>query len=280
MRHFSLDDEPLGEKNIYISPVTTPTSTVDEEKCLVRIPLRDARLHTKDVWKYIVQNLPYFMLVISLAEAIIYFECNADIRKLLRFDPDKKYEIWRYLTYMLLHEDVVHLTLNLFLQCTFAFFLETKQGRLKVAILYLAGGVTGVLGASCINPGILIGASAGVYSLLISLVADLYLNYENIKYKAYRGICISVLVLSDITFNLYHFWSREEPVISWEAHLFGGLTGLILGLALYENTKGLQQERKNICLTFSSLLYFLIFTTLVIITIDSGASKCANKMNS
>lgn len=76
---------------------------------------------------------------------------------------------------MLLHEDDVHLTLNLFLQCTFAFFLEKKQGRLKVGIVYLVGGITGVLGAFCINPGILIGASAGVYSLLISLVADLYL---------------------------------------------------------------------------------------------------------
>ncbi|XP_045474315.1 protein rhomboid [Harmonia axyridis] len=278
MRNFSLDDEPLGDVNVYISPVTTPTSTVDEEKCLVRISLKSTESNIRDVWNYIVQNLPYLMIVISLIQAIIYFECNADIRKILRYDPDKKYEIWRYLTYMLIHEDVVHLVLNLFLQCTFAFFLETKQGRLKVGILYLAGGATGVLGASCINPGILIGASAGVYSLLISLVADLYLNYENIKYKTYRGICISVMVLSDITFNLYHFWSREEPLISWEAHLFGGLSGLILGLALYTNSEGLQQGRKNICMTFSSLLYFLIFTTLVIITIDSGTLNCATKM--
>lgn len=109
-------------------------------------------------------------------------------------------------------------------------------------------------------------------------ISRFFQNYENIKYKTYRGICITVIVLSDISFNLYHFWSREEPLISWEAHLFGGLSGLILGLALYKNTHGLQPERENICLAFSSLVYFLIFTTLVIIMIDSEASDCLHKL--
>ncbi|KAL3270312.1 hypothetical protein HHI36_009363 [Cryptolaemus montrouzieri] len=277
MRHFSLEDEKVAEDKL-ISPVTTPTSLIDEDKCFVRITPKSNKHDTKEICNYCVQNIPYLIVVISLTEAIFFIKSDINLRHLLRFEPNRRYQIWRYLTYMLIHEDAVHLVLNMILQCIFAFFLETKQGRIRVGIVYLVGGLTGALGASCLNPGLLIGASAGVYSLLISLVADLYLNYENTKYKVCRSLCIAVIVLSDISFNFYHYLSRDEPLISWEAHVFGGITGLFLGLALYNNFDRLQQKRKNICLTFSSLLYFLLLSSLVIITIDTEATGSVIKM--
>ncbi|KAK9876903.1 hypothetical protein WA026_015939 [Henosepilachna vigintioctopunctata] len=97
-------------------------------------------------------------------------------------------------------------------------------------------------------------------------------NYENTKYKIYRSICIIVIVLSDISFNLYHYFSRDEPLISWEAHVFGGVTGLVLGMVVYNNTSGLQQKRKDVCSTFSLIFYVLLIISLVIITIDTESS--------
>jgi len=51
-----------------------------------------------------------------------------------------------------------------------------EQGRIGVATIYLGGGVCGALGASLLQPSLyLVGASAGVYALLTSHLAHLYL---------------------------------------------------------------------------------------------------------
>ncbi|KAK9876902.1 hypothetical protein WA026_015938 [Henosepilachna vigintioctopunctata] len=145
MRDFSLDNEQLKEDSLN-SPVTTPISITDEEKYLVRITTYPTRLNTKDIWNYCVQNIPYFLLVISIAEAVFFIASDSNLRSLLRFEPRKRYQLWRYFTYMLVHEDFIHLLLNIVLQCIFAFFVEKKQGRIRVGTVYLAGGITGALG--------------------------------------------------------------------------------------------------------------------------------------
>lgn len=49
--------------------------------------------------------------------------------------------------------------------------LETEQGHLKVFLVYFGGVLGGALGASIFQPNLLmVGASAGVYSLLLSHV--------------------------------------------------------------------------------------------------------------
>lgn len=55
-------------------------------------------------------------------------------------------------------------------------WFQVEQGRLGVATVYLGGGVCGALGASLLHPTLyLVGASAGVYALLTSHLAHLYL---------------------------------------------------------------------------------------------------------
>lgn len=69
-----------------------------------------------------------------------------------------------------------------------------EQGRIGVATIYLGGGVCGALGASLLQPSLfLVGASAGVYALLTSHLAHLYL----VSYKL-RGTTV-VLKLANNT---------------------------------------------------------------------------------
>jgi membrane associated rhomboid family serine protease len=77
-------------------------------------------------------------------------------------------QVWRFLTYTFLHAGTVHLTLNIIIQIMVAFPLETEQGHLQVLLVYLFGILSGSLGASVFEPTLMIGASAGVYSLLMS----------------------------------------------------------------------------------------------------------------
>lgn len=79
---------------------------------------------------------------------------------------------------MFLHSSWHHLIPNVLIQCIFAWFLEIWQGGLIVGFLYIISGIVGALGASCISPNLLVGASAGVYALLISHIAHIVLVRE------------------------------------------------------------------------------------------------------
>lgn len=76
-----------------------------------------------------------------------------------------------------------------------------EQGRIGVATIYLGGGVCGALGASLLQPSLfLVGASAGVYALLTSHLAHLYL----VSYKLrYRGTIVPLKLLTALELVKY-----------------------------------------------------------------------------
>ncbi|KAJ8939775.1 hypothetical protein NQ318_023350 [Aromia moschata] len=184
---------------------------------------------------------------------------NNDVNKALRFEPSKVDQIWRFVTYMLVHDDWYHLILNVVIQCIFALLLENRQSHLRVLLLYILGGISGVLGASCVHPDLVIGASAGVYALLISNVADIVLNHGNLKYKIYRITSIAIMVLFDVIYDMVHIYSKKEPLISWEAHFVGGLAGLLLGLVLYrdDDEKPSKTSKINRALFWTGLILYI-----------------------
>lgn len=76
---------------------------------------------------------------------------------------------------MLVHDSWFHLTLNLLIQILFAADLEKHQGHWRVGAVYLGGGALGAFGASCVRPDLVIGASGGVYALLLSHISHILL---------------------------------------------------------------------------------------------------------
>ena len=75
---------------------------------------------------------------------------------------------------MLLHTDSVHLGLNVIIQCILGTPLEFEQGHLRTAAIYIGGGLGGSLGASVFDAqSLMVGASGGVYALLISQIANI-----------------------------------------------------------------------------------------------------------
>lgn len=178
---------------------------------------------------------------------------------------------------MLLHDSWFHLSLNVIIQCLFAAALEKKQGHGRVGALYLGGGALGALGASCIRPDLVIGASAGVYALLTSHISHVLLNFQTIKYKIYRCVSVLIIVASDIAYNLGHFYFKGQPIISWGAHAIGAITGFILGLVLYKNIDNNSMKKslpKNNSILFwiGIILFSVLITTLSFIAIE--IKKC------
>lgn len=118
------------------------------------------------------------MVLIELKDnfqVLVYMLASESTSKLLRFEPILRHQAWRFVSYMLLHWSKTHLVLNVIIQFLLAIPLEVEQGGLRTVAIYLGGGIFGALGACLLQPQPMVGASAGVYALLISHLAHLYL---------------------------------------------------------------------------------------------------------
>lgn len=94
----------------------------------------------------------------------------------LAFSSNHKSEIWRFFTYSLLHAGTAHLIINIILQIVIAVPLETETGHFRTFFVYLGGIFSGSLAASIKNEGLwMVGASSGIYSMLMSHLSHLYL---------------------------------------------------------------------------------------------------------
>lgn len=96
--------------------------------------------------------------------------------QLLAFSSMHTSEVWRFFTYSLLHAGSAHLIINIILQLFIALPLETEVGHFRVFFVYFGGVFSGSLAASMNNDGwLMVGASSGIYSLLMSHLSHIYL---------------------------------------------------------------------------------------------------------
>lgn len=114
--------------------------------------------------------------------------------------------------------------------------MEFEQNHGRLAAVYFGGSILGACGVMMFGPKILIiGASAGVYSLLLSHVPHIFLNKRTIRYRNIRLGVVVFLCLCDLIHTIVHFSrnGNSEPKIGVWAHVFGAIGGLVIGMALY-----------------------------------------------
>ncbi|XP_065356682.1 rhomboid-related protein 2 [Calliphora vicina] len=185
--------------------------------------------YNKRIWK-----VPWFILIMCFLQISLYW--IACMRQQLMFMPETINEYWRYFTYMLLHSDVLHLSMNVCLQFVIGFCLESEQGHLKVACIYVIGGVAGSLATLYLQPQLsLMGASAGVYAMLMSHIPHLLKNFHNLPYRYLRILALVILFISDMCFTTFHVLINHNtnPRICLEAHAAGAISGVVFGFLIF-----------------------------------------------
>lgn len=180
----------------------------------------------------------------------------------LIYDPHRRREAWRFLTYMLLHGNHQHIISNMILQVVVGIPLEMGQpgyiGSLRVLALYFAGLILGALGASIVQPNMfLVGASAGIYALVMAHLSTLILNWKedgeiyqqrrkidgissalNPWIRLFRLLFVIAFVLVDVGTIVYNeVYLKTESSTSYAGHAFGALAGLLIGILVLENRK-------------------------------------------
>ncbi|XP_017098335.1 protein rhomboid isoform X2 [Drosophila bipectinata] len=196
------------------------------------------------------------------------------------YRPDKRHEIWRFLFYMVLHAGWLHLGFNVAVQLVFGLPLEMVHGSTRIACIYFSGVLAGSLGTSIFDPEVfLVGASGGVYALLAAHLANVLLNYHQMRYGVIRLLHILIFVSFDFGFAIYARYAGEDlplgsssefpnidqvegpAAVSFVAHLAGAIAGLTIGLLVLKSFEQKLHEQLLwwIALgTYSALVVFAI----------------------
>ncbi|XP_037720828.1 protein rhomboid isoform X2 [Drosophila subpulchrella] len=196
------------------------------------------------------------------------------------YRPDKRHEIWRFLFYMVLHAGWLHLGFNVAVQLVFGLPLEMVHGSTRIACIYFSGVLAGSLGTSIFDPDVfLVGASGGVYALLAAHLANVLLNYHQMRYGVIKLLHILVFVSFDFGFAIYARYAGDElqlgsstefvsidqtetvVAVSYVAHLAGAIAGLTIGLLVLKSFEQKLHEQLLwwIALgTYSALVVFAI----------------------
>lgn len=207
----------------------------------------------------------------------------------LAFSPVRVYELWRFLTYSLLHAGFAHLVINIILQLVIACPLETELSHFQVVLVYTGGVLAGSFAASVSqDSSLMVGASSGVYALLTSHISHICLvsfvaflqqiltrsfqNFSTISHRLHRIIFVSFLVGSDIAYAIIHCLinGNKEPKVHINAHIAGALSGVLLGFACYGSRRHESAKFKIVwwlSVTCSFGLTFLV----IIINISRGS---------
>lgn len=81
-------------------------------------------------------------------------------------------EVWRLVTASFLHGNLAHLLFNAFALGTFGPAVERMYGRVRFLLVFVLGGVAGFALSVVFQPAPSVGASAGIFALLGTLVVE------------------------------------------------------------------------------------------------------------
>ncbi|KAJ8958531.1 hypothetical protein NQ318_002326 [Aromia moschata] len=161
------------------------------------------------------------------------------------YEPNRRREIWRYMTYMFVHIGPFHLVVNLLVQLLLGVPLEMVHKWWRVLVVYFAGVVAGSLGTSIVDPTVkLAGASGGVYSLVTAHVASIIMNWKEMSFPAIQLLVFVVVAGTDIGTAIYNRYVLDfDEHIGYAAHFAGALAGLLVGINVLRNLSVTKTER-------------------------------------
>ncbi|KAM7532908.1 hypothetical protein Aperf_G00000127477 [Anoplocephala perfoliata] len=201
---------------------------------------------------------------------------GAPLRSPLIYLPQKRYQAWRFLSYMFIHNGYYHLIFNCVLQFSLGTILELVHKFWRVGIVYLLGVLAGSLAHSISDPfRALAGASGGCYAIIGAHVATIITNWNTmqagwlksplnfISSGAVRLTFILLLAGADTGFAIYERYTNPtESQVGFGAHLGGFVAGILVGVPVLRN---LEVERwEKVCFWICIFLFAAFMSAAVL----------------
>jgi rhomboid protease GluP len=142
-------------------------------------------------------------------------------------------EVWRLVTPIFLHSGFAHLLFNSFSLVLFGPPLEQMLGKTKFLLVYLAGGILANIATYFLHPLTYthVGSSGAIFALF-GYYVSIILFKKHMLSQQNSQIILSITAIGLIMTFL-------QPNINVTAHVFGLLSGLLIGALFYydKNTK-------------------------------------------
>ncbi|MBW9209955.1 rhomboid family intramembrane serine protease [Mumia sp. zg.B21] len=160
---------------------------------------------------------PLWSWGVMLGDSAVYQLSDGSIETLRGVD-DGAY--WRLLTSAFLHAGILHIAFNMYALYLFGPVLERYLGTVRYLIAYLTSAVAASVFVYVLSPPNqpTLGASGAIFALFGMALVIMYKQGQDV-----RGLLVLVGINVVITFAV--------PNISWQGHLGGFVTGLLLGAA-------------------------------------------------
>ena len=148
---------------------------------------------------------------------------------------------WTIITYMFLHGSITHILFNMLGLYFFGSRVEQRLGSDRFVALYFISGVTGALLSLFLSPAALIGASAGVFGVVLAFAR--FWPTDKIYIWGVLPLEARWLVGITIVMAIYSGMNGSRGGVADFAHL-GGYVGAYLYLKWLEETKGSKRFRE------------------------------------
>ncbi|KAI3388384.1 hypothetical protein SNEBB_003744 [Seison nebaliae] len=232
-------------------------------------------------------HLPIFVPLFCLIQICIYAfhayryrtRCGIDIQynspvpydSYLIFIPTKRYHVWKYWTYSLVHAGYSHLLLNVLSLLVLGVALEVVNSAWRIALIHSMGVITASMYSYVLQPTkALCGGSAGTYAVVASHFPNLLMNWKELKFVApYHLTILVVIYVVDISFSVWSAFRGQAMTngitTSYRAHAIGFICGIFGGVLLVKNRKIRKIEKYFYVI--SSILLFLILSIGIILNL-------------
>lgn len=141
-------------------------------------------------------------------------------------------QVWRWITFGLLHANLVHIVVNLCSQLIIGSFIENAIGHVKAGLLYLGSSIGGGVFSSLVSDSSGVGASVAIFGMLSAYFGYMILNWYYIdEIEGPRNKYCNLLFIAFIVImNVGYGFSNDR--IDNYGHIGGLIFGFFLSLVL------------------------------------------------
>lgn len=132
-------------------------------------------------------------------------------------------ELWRLITPIFLHANILHIGFNMYALYIFGPGLERSYGHWRFAALYFLGGFAGNVLSFLLTSAASLGSSTAIFGLVVAEAAFVYQNRRFFGNRT-RGVLLNILLV--VVINLGIGATPGSGIDNW-GHVGGLLGGLI-----------------------------------------------------
>ncbi|XP_018570241.1 rhomboid-related protein 2-like [Anoplophora glabripennis] len=183
------------------------------------------------------------------------------------YDPHRRVEFWRYLTYMFVHIGYMHLVVNLGVQLLLGVPLEMVHKWWRIMLVYFAGVTAGSLATSITDPtSYLAGASGGVYAIMTAHIATIIMNWREMSFPGVILFMFLLVIVTDVSTSIYNRYCLDiHDRVGYAAHFAGAIAGLLVGIWILKNF--VPSRKETYLWWFALVVYLLLVGTMILLNI-------------